>query len=81
MQELGVALELGPSSIARCIDEAGIGFMYAPLFHPAMKMVRPVRASLKVRNHCLLAAAEALCLCPQLGPHRWQMCSMRFAEH
>jgi len=50
VEELGVALELGPSSIARCIDEAGIGFMYAPLFHPAMKLVRPVRSSLKVRT-------------------------------
>jgi anthranilate phosphoribosyltransferase len=49
-QELGVALELGAEGVARCIDEAGLGFMYAPRYHTAMRLVRPVRASLKVRQ-------------------------------
>lgn len=47
-QALGVAIDLGPEDVARCVDEAGIGFMYAPRYHPAMKAVKPIRAALKV---------------------------------
>lgn len=43
MQALGVAVELGPQGVARCIEEAGVGFMFAPTYHPAMKAVVPVR--------------------------------------
>lgn len=50
VEELGVALELGPEGIAKCIEEAGLGFMFAPTFHPAMKVVRPVRSALGVRT-------------------------------
>jgi hypothetical protein len=53
MQALGVKVELGPESIAKCVEEVGIAFMYAPRYHPAMKAVAPVRRSLKVRR-CLL---------------------------
>jgi anthranilate phosphoribosyltransferase len=50
MQEMGVQLDLGPEGAARCIEEAGIAFMFAPRFHPAMKQVVPVRRALKVRT-------------------------------
>jgi anthranilate phosphoribosyltransferase len=50
MQEMGVQLDLGPEGAARCIEEAGITFMFAPRFHPAMKQVMPVRRALQVRT-------------------------------
>ncbi|MEE8518461.1 MAG: anthranilate phosphoribosyltransferase [Dehalococcoidia bacterium] len=46
----GVKLELSPESVKRCIDEVGIGFMFAPAFHPAMKFAGPVRRELGVRT-------------------------------
>lgn len=48
LQALDIAIDLGPEGIRRCLDEAGIAFMYAPRYHPAMKAVRPVRSALKV---------------------------------
>jgi anthranilate phosphoribosyltransferase len=50
LEALGVAVEIGPSGVARCIEEAGVGFMFAPTFHPAMKAVVPVRKALRVRT-------------------------------
>lgn len=47
---LGVKLDVSPAVIARAIDGAGIGFMWAPLHHPAMKDWAPVRADLGVRT-------------------------------
>lgn len=37
LEALGVAVEVGPEGVARCIEEAGVGFMFAPTYHPAMK--------------------------------------------
>lgn len=48
MDALGVSIETTPGQVARCIREAGIGFMFAPLFHPAMKAIAPVRRELGV---------------------------------
>jgi anthranilate phosphoribosyltransferase len=48
LAELGVAIELGPADVARCIQDAGIGFCLAPMFHPAMRHVGPVRRELGV---------------------------------
>jgi anthranilate phosphoribosyltransferase len=48
LEELGVKLDPGPERVAECIDEAGIGFMFAPAFHPAMKHVAPFRKELGV---------------------------------
>jgi Glycosyl transferase family, a/b domain len=48
-QALGVAVDLGPAGVRRCIEAAGVGFMFAPRYHPAMKVVSPVRRALKVR--------------------------------
>jgi anthranilate phosphoribosyltransferase len=47
---LGVKLELAPEQISRCIKEAGIGFMFAPAHHPAMKNVGPTRVELATRT-------------------------------
>jgi len=47
---LGVKIDLGPEAIARCISEAGIGFMFAPAHHPAMKNVAATRVELGTRT-------------------------------
>ena len=43
LEELGVAIDLGPDGVARCLDEAGIGFCFAPRFHPAFRHAGPAR--------------------------------------
>ncbi len=50
LEALGVPLTLSSEAIARCIAEVGIGFMFAPNHHPAMKNVAPVRKELGVRT-------------------------------
>lgn len=50
LEALGVNLNLAPEAVARCIDEVGIGFMFAPNFHGAMKHAAPVRRELGVRT-------------------------------
>ncbi|MCX6769603.1 MAG: anthranilate phosphoribosyltransferase, partial [Candidatus Micrarchaeota archaeon] len=49
LEALGVKM-LAPSEVEKCIDGTGFGFMFAPLFHPAMKNVMPVRKELGVRT-------------------------------
>jgi anthranilate phosphoribosyltransferase len=50
LESLGVQLGLKPAAISRCIADTGIGFMFAPNHHPAMKNVAPVRKELGVRT-------------------------------
>jgi len=50
LESLGVTLSLPPQAIAQCIADTGIGFMFAPNHHPAMKNVAPVRKELGVRT-------------------------------
>ncbi|HRF09738.1 MAG TPA: anthranilate phosphoribosyltransferase [Xanthobacteraceae bacterium] len=50
LSALGVNIELKPEGIAKCIKEAGIGFMFAPSHHPAMKHVGPTRVELATRT-------------------------------
>jgi anthranilate phosphoribosyltransferase len=50
LEALGVQIELDPEAVARCIDEIGFGFMFAPRHHAAMKHVVPVRRELAVRT-------------------------------
>ncbi|MBL6750425.1 MAG: anthranilate phosphoribosyltransferase [Nevskia sp.] len=50
LEALGARIDLAPEQVARCIGQAGIGFMFAPLHHPAMKVVAPVRREMGVRT-------------------------------
>jgi anthranilate phosphoribosyltransferase len=50
LESLGVNINLPPDTIAKCISEVGIGFMFAPNHHSAMKHVAPVRKELGVRT-------------------------------
>ncbi|HLP67014.1 MAG TPA: anthranilate phosphoribosyltransferase [Rhizobium sp.] len=50
LSQLGVKLDIDPETISRCIREAGIGFMFAQLHHPAMRHVGPARVELGTRT-------------------------------
>jgi anthranilate phosphoribosyltransferase len=50
MESLGVNINLSPAAIAQCIEQVGVGFMFAPNHHPAMKNVAPVRKELGVKT-------------------------------
>ena len=50
VETLGISLDLTPAKVARCIDEVGIGFLYAPLLHTAMKHVMAARREMGVRT-------------------------------
>jgi len=50
LSALGVKIDLGPEAVGRCIREAGIGFMFAPAHHSAMKHVGPTRVELGTRT-------------------------------
>ena len=50
LEALGVAVDLGPASVSRCVDEAGVGFCLAPRFHPGMRHAGPIRRELGVRT-------------------------------
>ncbi len=50
VETLGIDIELSPGKVARCIDEVGIGFLYAPLLHTAMKHVMAARREMGIRT-------------------------------
>ncbi|MDR6991822.1 anthranilate phosphoribosyltransferase [Luteimonas sp. 3794] len=50
LEALGARIDLQPDAVARCIAETGIGFMFAPVHHPAMQAVAPVRREMGVRT-------------------------------
>jgi len=50
LEALGASLDLQPEQVAECIADCGIGFMFAPNHHPAMKVVAPVRREMGVRT-------------------------------
>ena len=50
LEALGAEIELAPEQVATCIREAGIGFMFAPVHHRAMKYVVPIRMELGIRT-------------------------------
>ncbi|MBO6755679.1 MAG: anthranilate phosphoribosyltransferase [Roseibium sp.] len=50
LSELGINIDIAPARIAACIKEAGIGFMFAPMHHAAMKHVGPTRIELGTRT-------------------------------
>ncbi|MEB2316255.1 MAG: anthranilate phosphoribosyltransferase [Xanthomonadaceae bacterium] len=50
LESLGAAIDLQPAQVAQCIAETGVGFMFAPIHHPAMKNVAAVRREMGVRT-------------------------------
>lgn len=50
IEKLGIELNLSPEVVESCLKKIGIGFFYAPLYHPAMRKVAPVRAALGIRT-------------------------------
>jgi len=50
LASLGVKIDISPDQVGRCVKEAGIGFMFAPSHHPAMKNVGPTRVELATRT-------------------------------
>lgn len=50
VEALGAAIELQPAQVAAAIEKTGIGFMFAPIHHPSMKVVAPVRREMGVRT-------------------------------
>jgi anthranilate phosphoribosyltransferase len=50
LEALGVSLSLSPEQVADCIKKTGIGFMFAPNHHPAMKNVAPIRKEMGIRT-------------------------------
>lgn len=48
LEALGVAIDLDPAAVARCVDRAGMGFCFAPRYHPAFRHVGPTRRELGV---------------------------------
>lgn len=50
LEALGVKIDLGAEAVAECIETVGIGFMFAPVFHPAMKHAAPTRREIGIRT-------------------------------
>src|SRR5467141_4688104 len=50
LEQLGVKIDLGPEGVARCIDQAGIGFLFAPIFHPSFRFAGVPRKELALRT-------------------------------
>ena len=50
MESLGININLPPAAIAQCIEQVGVGFMFAPNHHPAMKNVAPVRKEMGIKT-------------------------------
>ena len=50
LETLGVNISLGPEQVGRCLDEVGVGFMFAPLYHPAMKHAAGPRREIGIRT-------------------------------
>jgi anthranilate phosphoribosyltransferase len=50
LEQLGVKIDLAPEGVARCIEEAGIGFLFAPIFHPSFRYASLPRKELGVRT-------------------------------
>jgi anthranilate phosphoribosyltransferase len=50
LEAIGVAIDLPPEGVVRCVDETGFGFMFAPLYHPAMRHAGAPRREIGVRT-------------------------------
>ena len=91
LEALGVKIELTPASVARCVNEVGMGFMFAQAFHPAMRHAGPVRREIGIRTvfnilgpltnpagaqHLLLGVAD-----PELGPTMARVLALLGVSH
>ena len=91
LEALGVKIGLTPASVARCVNEVGIGFMFAQAFHPAMRHAGPVRREIGIRTvfnilgpltnpagvqNLLLGVAD-----PDLGPTMAQVLALLGVRH
>ena len=74
LEAMGVKVDCTPDVVAECIDNARIGFMFAPMYHPAMKFVQPIRKSLDFRTAPQAASREqklsATAICCRSVSHR-----------
>jgi anthranilate phosphoribosyltransferase len=87
LEALGVAIDLGPEQVAQCVAEAGIGFCFAPLFHPAMRHVAAVRREIGIPtafnflgpliNPAQPAAGLVGCADPRMAPVMAQVLAER----
>jgi anthranilate phosphoribosyltransferase len=50
LEALGVKIDLGPDEVARCVEEVGVAFLFAPRYHPAMRHASPVRREIRIRT-------------------------------
>ncbi len=50
LEALGIKIDLPPAGVEQCINEIGIGFMFAPVFHPSMRHAAPVRREIGIRT-------------------------------
>ena len=50
LEALGVRIELTPREVEACVEQVGVGFMYAPAYHPAMRFVGPARKQMGIRT-------------------------------
>jgi anthranilate phosphoribosyltransferase len=50
LEALGVVIDLGPDNVQKCLEQVGIGFMFAQAFHPAMKFAGPLRPQIGIRT-------------------------------
>jgi anthranilate phosphoribosyltransferase len=50
LEALGVVIDLDPAGVARCVEESGMGFCFAPRYHPGMRHAGPVRRELRIRT-------------------------------
>src|ERR1700730_12230803 len=50
LEAMGARIDLGPEQVAQCVQEVGFGFMFAPVYHPAMKHVGPTRREIGIRT-------------------------------
>ena len=72
LASLGVKIDLTPEQVGRCVKEAGIGFMFAPAHHPAMKNVGPTRVELATRT---IFNCWGRYPTPPASGGRWSACS------
>ena len=89
LEELGVAIDIGPEGVERCVEEAGMGFCFARRYHPSMRFLGPARAEIgvpttfnflgplanpaRVRRQAVGVSDSAMETDPPRGPHAFHV--------